>query len=290
LLNIKAQHANNVNTLATARNSTAQFLLQLKQFLRIPYVVSFVPMSESLSSTEDHLDYLDKLNPVALMDTLLSKRPDLKAAQYRKSAAMESISIAKGALAPTLSIGANLNTVYSDNAKRITGYTINGSQAIGWLPSTMEAVYAPVLEYNTETIAFSKQLKDNFGQSIGLNLSIPIYAGLRGHNQVSAATIAYKRAELTRLQIVQNAENEINQAILAYKNARNRVVSASSNLVLQQENRDYVKARFSEGAATAVELQIAESNYTNANFNFISAQHDLYFRAFVLDFYLSVIQ
>ncbi len=290
LLNIKAQHSNNVNTLAAAKNSTAQFLLQLKQFLRIPYSVSFAPLPESLTTTEEHLKYLDGLNPMVLMDTLLARRPDLKAAQFRKTAAMESISIAKGALQPTLSLGANLNTVYSDNAKRITGYTVNGTQAIGWLPSTMEAVYAPVLEYNTETISFSKQLKDNFGQSVGLNLSIPIYAGLRGHNQITAANIAFKRAELTRLQIVQNAENEINQAMLAYKNARTRLVSAQSNVDLQQENRDYVKARFAEGAATAVELQIAESNYTNSNFNYISAQHDLYFRAFVLDFYLSVIQ
>ncbi len=290
LLNIKAQHANNINTLANARNSTAQFLLQLKQFLRIPYSQPFAPIPESLTATEEHLVYLDQLNPMTIMDTLLVKRPDLKAAQFRKAAALESISIAKGALAPTLSIGANLNTVYSDNAKRITGYSVNGSQAIGWVPSTMEAVYAPVLEYNTETIAFSKQLKDNFGQSIGLNLSIPIYSGLRGHNQISAATIAYKRAELTRLQIVQNAENEINQAVLSYKNARSRMLTSQSNLDLQRENRDYVKARFSEGAATAVELQIAESNYINANFNLISAQHDLYFRAFVLDFYLSVIQ
>lgn len=290
LLNVKAQHASNVNTLASAKNNTAQFLLQLKQFLRIPYSAAFTPNPESMAVEGDHLSFLDRLNPSLLMDSLLSKRPDLKAAQYRKYAAEESISIAKGALTPTLSIGANLNTVYSDNAKKITGYTVTGSQPIGWVATNMEAVYAPTLDYTTETIAFSKQLKDNFGQSVGLNLSIPIYSGLRGHNQIAAAEIAYKRAELSRLQIVQNAENEINQAIISYTNARSRSLAANSNLELQKENRDYVKVRFAEGSATAVELQIAESNYLNASFNYISAQYDLYFRVFVLDFYLSVIQ
>jgi len=290
LLNVKAQHASNVNTLALAKNNTAQFLLQLKQFLRIPYSYSFLPNAESIAVEGAHLIFLDRLNPTLLMDSLLVKRPDLKAAQFRKNAAQESISIAKGSLSPTLSIGANLNTVYSDNAKKITGYTVTGSQAIGWVTGSMAEVYAPTLNYTTETISFSKQLKDNFGQSVGLNLSIPIYSGLRGHNQIAAAEIAFKRAELSRLQIVQNAENEINQAVISYQNARSRSSAAQSNLDLQKENRDYVKARFAEGTATALELQIAESNFLSANFNYISAQYDLYFRVFVLDFYLSIIQ
>lgn len=284
-LSVKAQLANNLSTLTTANNTANQTLLALKQVMRVKLTQPLLINDAGFGLQENDIAKLDKVEAQAIFDSLLIKRPEYQAAFNRLDAARYAVKVAKGSLYPTLSLGANLSTVYSDNAKSLTGYTISGTQAIGYLPSTMEAVYAPTFDYQMKTIAFNKQLKDNFGQSLGLNLSIPIYQGLRNHNQISYANLALDRAELNLVRIAQNAENDIFQVVANYKNAKERMQATLENHQMQKENLEYVLLRHEQGAASMLELQIAQNNEANAHWSYISARHEWVFRAFVLDFY-----
>ena len=111
-------------------------------------------------------------------------RADYKAALLKQEAAALSMGIAKAQLLPVLSIGGNLSSIYSDKALNITGYQISGTQPIGIVQGTNQIVEAPTFSYQTQTIDFSRQMRDNFGQSFGANLSVPLFGKLRAQNGI----------------------------------------------------------------------------------------------------------
>ncbi len=184
LWSAKAQYLNTVSTLTQASNAYKSAINNLKNLLLLP------------AETEIELAEIDQPNiqnkpyPISiqeLTDSAIAKRPDIKASMFRLKASEFSLSVSKGLLLPTISIGGNLTTVYSDNAKSITGMTLAGSQTIGVVKSSLELVEAPVFNYSTQTIDFGKQVKDNFGQSFGATMSVPIYGKMQAHMQIQKA-------------------------------------------------------------------------------------------------------
>ena len=281
LLSLKAQYASDLASMTNAQNNKISALQNLKQLIRLPASQSFEPAMENFgwSATEF------PLNAQELIDTILERRPDYHAAQYRCFAAQYACRSAKGALFPILSLGGSLGSVYSSNAKLIDG-SISGFRPIGRVQGSNEIVEGPEYTYSMQTKAFRNQLGDNFGQSLGLNMTIPIYSGLQRHTQLKNANLALNRAELNLERTKQAIENEVLSAYNNYLNADKRYVANKENVDLQQQNEQSVLQRLNAGAASYFEYQVANTNYVNAYQNFISAKYERSFRRLVLDFYL----
>ncbi len=283
LLGLKAQHANNLVSLTAAQNTKATSLQNLKQLIRWPKEQSFVVAVESLGSIESAFPYTSQ----QLVDSIMEKRPDYRAAKFRVYAAQYGLRSAKGALLPTLSLGGNLNTVYSDNAKTVDGVTVAGFAPIGRVQGTNAIVEAPDFDYSMSTIAFGDQVRDNFGQSLGVSLNVPIYSGKQRQTQVKSADLALTRAQLNLDRIEQTVENEVLAAFNNYQNAERRYVANKENYELQKQNAAYLKQRLDAGAAAFFEYQVAFANEQSAYQNLISAKYERSFRRMVLEFYLS---
>lgn len=283
LLGFKAQYANDVAAHTAALNNKISALQNLKQLIRWPQNQPFELSAQTLGSIESPFPY----SAQQLVDSILHKRPDYKAAKYRLSASQFGLKSAKGGLLPTLSLGGSLNTVYSDNAKSIDGFTLSGFSPIGRVQGSNVIVEAPDVEYVMNTIAFGDQIKNNFGQSLGMNLNIPIYSGMQRQNQVKSADVAMMRAQLNLDRIEQNVQNEVLTAYNNYQNAEKRYVANSENFELQTQNEQYVKQRLDAGASAYFEYQVAYANAQAANQNFIAAKYERAFRRLVLEFYLS---
>jgi outer membrane protein len=194
---------------------------------------------------------------------------------------------AKGATMPTLSVGGNLNTVYSDNAKTVENVTVTGFSPVGRVQGSNAVVEAPEFAYTMKTKGFGDQIQDNFGKSLGVNLNIPIYSGLSRQNQVKTANLAVLRAQLNMDRIQQNVQNEVLSAFNNYQNAEKRYASNLENKNLQAQNQQFVKQRYDAGAASYFEYQLALMTSSAAHQNYISAKYELTFRRLVLEFYLS---
>lgn len=283
LLGLKAQVANDVAALTSAQNTKATALQNLKQLIRIPQNQLFEVDNQSIGSLESPFEY----TPQQLMDTILNRRPDYRAAKFRVFAAEYGSKAARGALMPTLSVGGNISTVYSDNAKSVDGYTLKGFSPIGRVQGSNEIVEAPSFDYQMNTIAFGEQIKNNFGQSLGVSLNVPIYSGMQRQTQVKSADVAVLRAQLNLDRIEQNVQNEILNAFNNYQNAEKRYAANKENYELQKLNEAFVKQRFDAGAASLFEYQVANSNAQTSYQNFISAKYERSFRRLVLEFYLS---
>lgn len=282
LLSLKAQHAADLASLTNAQNNKISALQNLKQLIRIPASQSFEPAMENFAWSSIEFP----LNSQQLIDTILERRPDYQAAQYRYFAAQYACRSAKGALFPILSLGGSLGSVYSSNAKLINGYSLSGFRPIGRVQGSNEIVESPEYTYSMQTKAFRNQLGDNFGQSLGLNMTIPIYSGLQRNTQLKNANLALVRAELNLERTKQGIENEVLSAYNNYLNADKRYLANKENIDLQQQNEQSVLQRLNAGAASYFEYQVANTNNVNAYQNFISAKYERSFRRLVLDFYL----
>ena len=283
LLGLKAQHANDLAALTAAQNNKAVAIQNLKQLIRLPQHQVLETATESLGEINAPFAYTAQ----QLVDSILYKRPDYRAAKYRMAAAEYGLRSAKGALLPTLSLGGSVSTVYSDNAKSVDGVSVSGFSPIGRVQGTNEIVEAPKFDYQMSTIGFADQIQNNFGQSLGMNLNVPIYSGMQRQNQVKSADVNLMRAKLNLDRIEQNVQNEVLTAFNNYQNAEKRYLANKESHELQKQNEEYIKQRFDAGSASYFEYQVALANAQAAYQNFISAKYERAFRRLVLEFYLS---
>ncbi len=255
-------------------------LLNLKNLLRIPVSDGF-DIEYTMAPAPEYTEYPASLNE--LIDSALFNRADYKAALLKQEAAALSMGIAKAQLLPVLSIGGNLSSIYSDKALNITGYQISGTQPIGIVQGTNQIVEAPTFSYQTQTIDFSRQMRDNFGQSFGANLSVPLFGKLRAQNGIKSAKLAYTQQELNAFRIRQNAVVEVTNAYQSFKNAAMQYQAQRENHEAQRLNLEFVQKRFESGQATYFELQLAKNQELMAFQNFLSNKYEAALRNLILD-------
>jgi outer membrane protein len=283
ILNLEAQKANDQTALTNAANQEILALTNLKMVLRLPAESNFdiIRPSVSLYKPESY-----PAGQQELFDSAMKRRPDVQAAIFRHKAATYARKSAKGGMMPVLSVGGNLSTVYSSNAKSVSAMTISGFEPIGRVQGTNDIVEAPNIQYTLQTIDFNRQIKDNFGQSLGFNLSVPVYGKLQARNTAQRASLDETRAKLSAERAVQNLYSEVVSAYNNFTSAMERYQAAIRAMDAQKRNMEFVKKRFDAGQSNVFELQLAQTNETTARNNLTSVRYEYMFRKMVLDFYL----
>lgn len=281
VLGLKAQAASDALAVQQAQNQEIATLTSLKLVMRLPHEQQlFVVLPKIAGVSEPY-----PLGMEVLFDSAVSHRPDVQAATLRKAAANYRLKSAKGQYLPTLTVGGSVSTVYSSSAKEVTGATVSGFQPIGRVQGSLDIVEAPSIDYTLQTINFADQVKNNFGQSLGFNINIPMFNKFQTSNSVRQAEIDAEISELNAERTVQNLYNEITTAYNSYEAARLRYESAQEAMKAQSLNLEYVTKRYDAGAASLTELQLARGAEATASNSRISALYEMVFRRLVLDFY-----
>lgn len=280
VLAARAQYFNARSQETQASNQYKNRLLNLKGLLAIPFEQSFEIAENDVSLPSLTLGVTLSSE---FMDSILSKRADYQSLSYRAKAAEIGVKIAKGAYLPSLSMGGSLSTIYSDNAKRIAGYTITGVQPIGIVQGTNQIVEAPTFSYNAQTIEFNNQIKDNFGQAFGATLSVPIFGQLQNHSQVKRAQVAVTQSQLNQLRLKQSIINEVTLAFQNFENASAQYDAAEQNYEMQKRNLEFVQKRMDLGQSTIFELQLAKNNEISAFQSFLNTKYEATLRYLIIE-------
>lgn len=283
VLNLEAQKANDQTSLTNAINQEIIALTNLKMMLRLPAENAFDIIRPDIDN------FRAESYPAGqqeLFDSAMKRRPDVQAAVFRHQAAIYAKKSARGSMMPVLSVGGNLSTVYSSNAKYVSAMTISGFEPIGRVQGSNDIVEAPNILYTLQTIDFNKQIKDNFGQSLGFNLSVPVYGRLQARNTAQRASLDEVRAKLSSERAVQSLYSEVVSAYNNFTSAMERYQAAIRGMEAQKRNMDFVKKRFEAGQSNVFELQLAQTNETAARNNLTSVRYEYLFRKMVLDFYM----
>lgn len=281
LLAAKSQMANAKSSLVQTNSAYKTNLLNLKNLLLLPYSQVFeIKTSAAIVPTSGTFPI-----PInELIDSAIKRRPEYKSQNLRKKSSELSVKIAKGALYPSVFLGGSLNSVYSGNSKAISNVSLAGSQPIGYVSNTNEIVEAPVFNYTLTTIDFGKQVKDNFGQSFGASVNMPIYGKLQARSNISKAELGVLQNELSLKRLEQTITNEVNSAYQAFQNAFAQYSALNENHTAQKQNLEFLRLKFENGQANYFELQLAQTNEIAAYQNMLAAKYELALRNMILEF------
>ncbi|MBS1921297.1 MAG: TolC family protein [Bacteroidetes bacterium] len=283
LSDLKGQYAGDQLSIINAQNALESSKVTLCQLMNIPYNknMELEKISTETLATK-YEDTPDKIYATALTQLALIKSVDL-----RKLSAEKGVQVAKGALFPTLSFGANTNTNYSSAANQETflNSTSVASTDFVTVNNTQYNVMKQVNNYSSQKIAYGKQLKNNRFTSFDLSLRIPIFNSLQARNRVKQAQLVLKNfqiiASATRTALQQNIE----QAYINMSSASERYKTILDQVKAYSESYRIAEVRFNSGLGTPIDYLTAKNNVDRANINLINAKYDYILRIKILDYY-----
>lgn len=285
--NLQAQIATDEQSVVLAQNNVDLAYLSLKQALqlepdydlRIERPNSVLPVDaapEGLALT-------------ALYGTASGNQPSVIAAGLRIKSAQEGIAIARAAYYPTLQVFAQLRSNYSSAFKiqeSISIFQPSTEVLINGEPRTIQVVGQTVkVPVSSRTLEYFKQIDQNFGQTIGLGINIPIYSNGRTRLSVERARLNVLTSQMQYTQAQQTLKNDIQTAIANARAAKLQLAAAEKTFMARQTAYQNMEKRLSLGAVNSLDLVTAKTNMDNAENDLVRAKYDYLFRLKIIDFY-----
>jgi outer membrane protein len=283
---ILSQLATDEQTLIKAQNTVINNLLALKQLM---YMEADYPLEIERPALDiNSLEPLENQTFDAVYAIALGNQPQIKAAELRQQASELSIDIARSQRIPSVNLGGNLGTNWSNFAKTPTGYSvdritqpgvyINGDPALFEVDSYTPTGYDPV--------PYGKQLDQNIGYGWGATLSIPILNNYAFKGNVEKAKINVINADIETEKLKQTLKTNIQNALTSAKAARKSLEGAELAAQAAKIALDNADKKAAVGALNNFEYLSARNRSDIAESNLLIAQYDYYFQIKVLEYYM----
>ncbi len=239
--------------LVTLQNDSLAALQDIKQLLNISFKekMDIAPIDTSVLSNI----FAAKISAEDYIEPILQKHPAIKQAQSDEKVARFGEKIARGSYYPSLSVGGNLNSNY--NANRTT--------------------------QNGQKIPIDRQLNDNLGQNININLRIPIFSQMENANRVKREKINISNAELA----MQEAENTVVTSTLQLVNdfnaSKQKYMATSTAWEQNKLSYNLYEEKYRIGQISSVELLAARDILNTSTSGYLQARLQLYFQYQVIE-------
>ncbi len=255
LLNIKAQLANDSLNLINAQNNYDLALLTMKLMLQLDPAADVDFSQGDIDISQLIVDLA--IGPEAIYNTATGNQPQIKRMEYTVMAAEKGLKATQGLHSPTLALSGNVRTNYSS-------YELP--------PFVIKEPY-----FN--------QLSNNLSQTIGINLSIPIFNGLSTHYSIKSSRLQLERSIYMEQQVKDQLKQDVYQAYTDAAAAGKRYDAAGKNVEALETAFGYTQSMFDLGAVNSLDFSTAKANLAQAQITFINAKYDYIFKVKVLDFY-----
>ncbi|WP_183575416.1 TolC family protein [Mucilaginibacter sp. X5P1] len=275
--------------LTTAQNQYASSILTLKQYMEMSPDSNIVIEKPDVSHFNDIKTVFDA-DEVA--KTAMGVNPDVHLAELQEKSYQQQIKIAKGNYYPTLALYGNLASYYSSaqDKFRITGLTTPVVQPIGVVSSTGDIVNSlqPVSNPIYGPYSFTRQFDDNFNQSVGISLQIPIFNHFTARTSVRKAKLNYEYAQISTQLARNTLTKTISQAVLDVESAEKTYLSAIQTYNANKEAFNIVQQRYNVGLVNSLDYNTSLTNFNKAETDMIQAKYTVIFRSKVIDYYLGI--
>lgn len=296
LLELETQLANDSSTYISANANIEQSKMQLKALLNLD---ASQPFDIQVQSVDDiKLQSFADLQPDYVYNVAAQNLPSVKAADLRVKAASKNELVAKSGFYPSLSFGYNLSSNFSNVFNYISGYNLTGistpnattpfvtvSNAKYYIQSPVFTPTTTKRNWGNIWNGWGDQVNNNFGQSFGLQLSIPIFNGNQSKINYQQAKLNYRNANLqkenTNLKLKQDIFTAYNNAVVAF----NKLVANQKALASAEKTFAFATKRYDLGLLGTIELLNNQNNFLKAKVNFKAAQYEYVFRIKLLEFY-----
>jgi len=228
-------------TATQADNQLNLSLLALTQLLELPSMEGFSVKVPAL--TDEGVWTTQVPLPDVIYAEALEVRPEVQAGRHSVLAADYSIKIARAGYYPKLNFMAGLGTSYN----HVSGYELD---------------------------SFGRQLKNNFNQSLGLSLSIPIFNRFQTRNNIRSARYDKELQSLTLEDTKKKLYKEIQQAYYNTIGAQDKYVSCLAAVKSSADAFRLMQAKYENGKATLTEFNESKVNYLKAESEAIQARYE----------------
>jgi outer membrane protein len=283
---MEAQVARDSSTYISAKGNTETSILTLKAYMSLDAATPFevdVPPIELIP-----VEKIADLQPDAVYALAIANLPQQKFNDFKLKAAEKSSLAAKASMYPTLSAFGSLGSGYNSRANEITGSSLINAPLGKVTVNSIDYSVFPLQPFSSYTYSkqpFFSQLNQNFRQSIGLSLNVPIFNG-------SSLRTGYYRSKINvqNLQLQQQADNlKLKQDIYqAYNNAvvaMEKFDAGKKNVAAAERSYDFSMKRYAVGMLGTFELITNQNNLFTAKLQNVLNQFDYVFKMKVLEFY-----
>ncbi len=110
--------------------------------------------------------------------------------------------------------------------------------------------------------------------AVGLQLSVPIFSGLRRWNRVEQRQIAVRQVEERLSDLRQRAENDVRTTLNQLLEAQSRAFAQRSTVKQAQRGFDIVSREYLAGTKTRLEVTEADQSLRDSELNYAQAVYD----------------
>ena len=181
----------------------------------------------------------------------MSTRPEIESSRLNIEASELAISTARAGYKPTLSITASMGSNNSSGQ-------------------------------HTE---FTKQIKNNLSNSVGLTVSMPIFDNLQTRTNIRKAKYALQTSELNLQEQQKQLYSTIENYWLNTTTSRQQYIYAKANVQSMQESYDLVSEQFNLGLKNIVELTTGKNNLLQAQQQMLQTKYTALLNSALLNFY-----
>lgn len=248
LAQLEAQVSSDNYQLVTAQTTLQNYKLQLKQLLELD---GDFEMNLDMPGLDDSSVLIPLPTKDDVYQTALNLRPEIESGKLNIEASDMNIRIARAGYIPTLSLSAGIGTT---NA-------------------------------NGNDFSFSEQVKQNWNNSIGLTLSIPIFDKRQTKSTINKAKLQRQTSQLDLLDNQKTLYKTIESLWLSANSAQQQYVAASEKLKSTQSSYALINEQFNLGMKNTVELLTEKNNLLSAQQETLQAKYTAILNAGLLRFY-----
>lgn len=248
LAQLEAQVSTDKYQLVTAQATLQDYKLQLKQLLELDGEKEMTLYIPTLGD-ENVLSPLPSKTDV--YRSALTLRPEIEAGRLNVKASELDIDIARSGYIPTISLSAGIGSTNT----------------------------------NGNDLTFGEQIKQNWNNSLGVTVSVPIFNNRQTKSAVQKAKIQKQNSELDLLDNQKNLYKTIEGLWLDANSAQQRYVAAIEKLRSTQTSYDLIQEQFNLGMKNTVELLTEKNNLLNAQQETLQAKYMAILNTQLLKFY-----
>jgi outer membrane protein len=291
---IEAQLARDSSNLVSSISNRELQLLQLKAILNLD---AGAPFDVETPATENmRVENLVDLQPEVVYQLALTNLPQQRINDFNMKVAEKRRDAARGAMYPSLGGFVGLSSsFFAPLQTSIPGTLPSGEQQTGLFArngTLTFPVYSPTFTGKTVNRPFGQifngfgsQLNQQFGQSVGIGISVPLFNGSQARTNWNRAKLTLKNVQFQKELDNQTLKQDI---YTAYNNAVSALQLHRSSLkAVETAQRSYelAKKRYDANLLSSFELITNQNNLFRAQIDLLLARYDYLFKIKLLEFY-----
>ena len=254
---LEAQVARDSSTVITARGSVIQNTLSLKAYMALDAAAAFE--IETPPVDKIFVEKIADLQPESVYVLAMANMPQQRVNDFKIKAAQKSAAALRGNLYPTISIFGSLGSRYANFYNVPTGFP--------------------------KSDPFFPQLNENFNQSVGLSLRVPIFNGYISQTNYQKSKITIRNQQLQKDLDDQTLKQDIYKAYNAATIALEKYNAGKKAVETAERTFNFAQKRYDVGLMATFELITSQNNLFSAKLQNALNQYDYVFKMKVLEFY-----